>query len=54
MARRGSKRYDQGKGVRRIARERVGQVAPSRVLDDKAKRKKPKHKKSIDPESPDA
>jgi len=54
MARRPQKEYDQAKGVRRIARERVGQVAPTRVLEDKDKRKKPKHKKPIDPGSADA
>ncbi len=41
------KKFDQGKGVRRLARERVGQVAPARVIEEKD-RKKPKHKKPVD------
>ncbi len=49
MARRGPKKFDQHKEVRRIARERVGQVAPSRVIEEKGPRKRPKHKKPIDP-----
>ena len=37
-------KYDSKKEVRAIARERVGTVKPSRVLADKTKREKPKHK----------
>jgi hypothetical protein len=47
MARRKTKKFDQAKGVRRLARERVGQVAPVRVIEEKD-RKKPKHKKTVD------
>ena len=45
MAPRKPKKFDQSKGVRRLARERVGQVAPVRVIQPKDARKKPKHKK---------
>lgn len=48
MAPRKPKKFDQGKGVRRLARERVGQVAPVRVIEDKEHKKKPKHKKPPD------
>jgi hypothetical protein len=42
-------KFDQGKDVRAIARERVGtvkpaQIIPSKVSKDKKQRKKPKHK----------
>jgi hypothetical protein len=37
-------RFDQGKDVRAIARERVGTVKPAQVIKDKKQRKKPKHK----------
>lgn len=37
-------RFDQGKEVRAIARERVGTVKPGLVIEDKKERKKPKHK----------
>ena len=40
-----SNRFDQKKGVRRLARERVGTVKPTKVIEPKAIRKKPKHKK---------
>jgi hypothetical protein len=37
-------RFDQGKDVRAIARERVGPVKPAQIIKDKKLRKKPKHK----------
>jgi len=37
--------FDQPKEVRAIARERVGPVKPSRTIQPKTSRKKPKHKK---------
>ena len=40
-----SKRFDQKKGVRRLARERVGTVKPTKVIEPKDLRKKPKHPK---------
>jgi hypothetical protein len=40
-------RFDQKKGVRKLARERVGTVPPARPIEPKDKRKKPKHKKEI-------
>ena len=49
MPRKKTKKFDQAKGVRRLARERVGQVAPVRVIEEKD-RKKPKHKKPLDME----
>ena len=43
--------FDQGKGVREIARERVGTVPPARAIEPKDKRKKPKYKKPLTGES---
>lgn len=40
-------KFDQKKEVRKLARERVGTVKPSRPFDSKAARKQPKHKKPI-------
>jgi hypothetical protein len=42
-----SPKFDQKKGVRRLARERVGPAPPSRAIEPKDLRKKPKHKKLI-------
>lgn len=39
--------FDEGKGVREIARERVGIVPPARPIEPKDKRRKPKHKKPL-------
>lgn len=39
-----SARFDQKKGVRKLARERVGAVPPSHAIQPKDKRKKPKYK----------
>jgi hypothetical protein len=44
------KRFDPRKEVRAIARERVGAVKPSRPLEPKTEREKPKHKKPPDVE----
>ena len=41
----GPVRFDQEKEVRAIARERVGAVKPSRPIQPKTARKKPKHKR---------
>ncbi len=41
-------RFDQKKGVRKIARERVGTVPASRPIEPKDKRKKPKYKPPAD------
>ena len=38
-------KYDKAKAVKAIARKRVGAPQPARVLDEKAIRPKPKHKK---------
>ncbi len=43
------KKFDQKKEVRAIARERVGSVPAARVIEPKTARKKPKHKKLLDP-----
>ena len=42
------KKFDQKKEVRKLARERVGQVKASRVIVPKDKRTKPKHKKNME------
>lgn len=47
MAKKKQEPFDQGKGVRKIARERIGAVPPAREIEDKSKRKKPKHKKPV-------
>ena len=39
------KRFDQKKEVRKLARERVGTVPASRIIEEKPTRRKPKHKK---------
>ena len=39
--------FDEGKGVRKIARERVGIVPAAFPIEPKSKRKKPKHKKPV-------
>jgi len=41
-----ARKFDQKKGVRRLARERVGTVPASRVIEPKTRRRKPKHPKS--------
>jgi hypothetical protein len=40
-------KYDRGKGARSLARERVGQPPPSKVITPK-RLKKPKHKEQYD------
>jgi len=40
-----TKRFDAGKEVKAIARERVGTVPSSKTIEPKSLRKKPKHKK---------
>jgi hypothetical protein len=37
--------YDKTKAVKAIARKRVGSPAPARILEERATRSKPKHKK---------
>ncbi len=39
------KSYSREKSVRRVARDRVGAVPPTRVIVPKKQRKRPKHKK---------
>ena len=41
-------RFDVGKEIRSIARERVGPVRAERVIVPKTARKKPRHKKKIE------
>jgi hypothetical protein len=40
-------KFDRKKEVRRLARERVGTVPSSRVIEPKTRRKRPKHKGTI-------
>jgi hypothetical protein len=42
------KKFDVGKEVKAIARERVGTVPAARAIEPKAARKKPKHKKRVE------
>ena len=44
------KRFDAGKEVKAIARERVGAVPAARLIEPKNLRKKPKHKKRVEEE----
>ena len=41
-------KFDLGKEVRAIARERVGQVPAAKPIEPKSSRKKPKHKKPLE------
>ena len=41
------KRFDMKREVRKLARERVGQVPPGKAIQPKSLRKKPKYKKAI-------
>ena len=47
------KKFNKEKEIRAIARERLGSVRPSHPILPKSERKRPKHKKPIDPESCD-
>lgn len=47
VARRKVKRFDRRTEVRRLARERVGNVPSAKVMVPKTRRKKPKHKKAV-------
>ena len=40
-------KFDQKKEVRKLARERVGIVPASRIIEEKPKRKKPKYKTTL-------
>ena len=51
MAKKKKDRFDQGKEVRKLARERVGTVPSTRPIEPKDKRTTPKHKKPILPET---
>ena len=46
----GEGRYNQEKGVRRLARERVGTPRSTRVIEPEQRRKKPKYRKPVRPE----
>lgn len=41
------KRFDQGAGVRELARERVGIVKPAKPIIERDERTNPKHKKDL-------
>jgi hypothetical protein len=45
------RKFELGKEVRAISRERVGTVPPARPIEPKSQRKKPKHKKPVSAES---
>jgi hypothetical protein len=46
------KKYDRDKDVRAIARERIGTVPAAKTMMPKPFRKKPKHKKPPEEETP--
>ena len=48
MPRKKKKNFSLTKEVKAIARERVGRVPASRILEPKSDRKKPKHKKRLE------
>ena len=43
--------FDQGKEVRKLARERVGKVKPARPIEPKEDRRRPRHRKPITEET---
>jgi hypothetical protein len=45
------KKFDIGKEVKAIARERIGTVPAARIIEPQSLRKKPKHKKRVEEES---
>jgi hypothetical protein len=45
-------KFDVKKEIRKLARERVGQVPSSKPIEPKTARKKPKHKKPLTEEEP--
>lgn len=45
MPRKRKKKFELGKEVKAIARERVGRIPPGKPMESKASRKKPKHPK---------
>lgn len=47
------KKFDVKKEIRKLARERVGPVQPTKPIQPKSARKKPKYKKSLIGEEPD-
>lgn len=51
MPRKKPKKFDLGKEVKAIARERVGRVPAGKPIEPKASRKKPKHPKRIEEET---
>lgn len=53
MAPKSRRKPDKRKRVRALARERVGTVKPSRVIEPDKSHKKPKHKKPIATEEED-
>lgn len=52
MARKKKKRFDLAKEVKAIARERVGPIPAAKLIEPKASRKKPKHKKRAEEQLP--
>jgi hypothetical protein len=46
------RKFDLGKEIRAIARERVGAVPAAKTMQPKSLRKKPKHKKPIEEDGP--
>jgi hypothetical protein len=44
-------KFDQKRGVRRLARQRVGPVPSTRVIQPKNVRKRPKHPTPLDADS---
>ena len=44
------KKFNVPKEIRKLARERIGTVQPSRPIEEKPARRKPKHKKPVEAE----
>lgn len=51
MAKKKPKKYDAATEVRKLARERVGNVPSPKVIVPKSERKKPKHKRPPEQET---
>jgi hypothetical protein len=48
LPRKKKKSFDLAKEVKAIARERVGRIPAAKLIEPKASRKKPKHKKRVE------
>lgn len=52
MPRKKKPKFNLGKEVKAIARERVGAIPAAKPIEPKSSRKKPKHRKRVDEDLP--